>query len=75
MEQQRLINGQCYQLAETYSSQAVYSPCPDPPPTAAVVSSISGLAVVVGALAVLLPEIGRRRGLYQAVIFNAKRSM
>jgi hypothetical protein len=75
MEQQRLIDGKCYQLDDTYSSQAVYSPCPEPPPTAAVVSSITGLAVVVGALAVLLPEIGRRRGLYQTVILNAKRSL
>jgi hypothetical protein len=71
----RLIDGAEYCLTQEYSSQAVYSPCHESVNAAAVVSSITGFAVVVGVLAVLLPEIGRRRGLYQTVILNAKRSL
>jgi hypothetical protein len=75
MEHQRLIDGQCYQLTETYSNQAVYEPCPAPPTTAAVFGLGTAAALVVLAVAVVIPEITRRKTQYQSVILNAKRSL
>jgi hypothetical protein len=70
------INGQCHQLAESYQSQAVYSPCPAPPPNAAAVvgfSTIAALAVLT--VAWVIPEITHRKTQYRSVILNAKRSL
>ena len=75
MEHQRSIDGQCYQLAETYTNQAVYEPCPAPPNAAAVFgfSTIAALAVLTVVWAI--PEITRRRTQYQSVILAARRSL
>lgn len=74
MEHRRSIDGVQYCLTETYANQAVYEPCP-PPNTAAVFGVGTIAALVVLAVAVVIPEIDRRRSQYQAVITSAKRSL
>ena len=75
MEQQRQIDGAEYCLTETYSNQAVYSPCPAPPNAAAVFSLTTIAALAVVAVAWVIPAIARRRSQYQSIILNATRSL
>jgi hypothetical protein len=74
MEHQRSIDGQCYQLTETYANQAVYEPCP-PPNTAAIFGFSTIAALMVLAVVWVIPEITRRRTQYQTVILHARRSL
>lgn len=75
MDKRRIIDRVEYCLTESYSNQAVYSPCPPPPNAAAVlgVSTIAALAVL--SVAWVIPEITHRKTQYQTVILNAKRSL
>jgi hypothetical protein len=70
----RLIDGAEYCLTQEYSSQAVYSPCPEPN-AAAVVGFTTIAALAVLTVAWVIPEITRRKTQYQTVILNAKRSL
>jgi hypothetical protein len=74
MEHQRSIDGVQYCLTETYSNQAVYEPCP-PPNTAAALGFSTIAALMVLAVAVVIPEITRRRSQYESAILAAKRSL
>jgi hypothetical protein len=74
MEHQRLIDGVQYCLIQEYSNQGTYEPCP-PPNTAAVFGVGTIAALMVLAVAVVIPEITRRRSQYESVILSAKRSL
>jgi hypothetical protein len=75
MQARRLIDGAEYCLTQEYTSQAVYSPCPEPPNAAAVVGFTTIAALAVLTVAWVSPEITRRKTQYRTVILNAKRSL
>jgi hypothetical protein len=74
MEHQRSIDGVQYCLIQEYSNQGTYEPCP-PPNTAAVFGVGTIAALMVLAVAVVIPEVTRRRTQYQSVISTARRSL
>jgi hypothetical protein len=75
MDDHRIIDGVQHCLIQEYANQAVYEPCPAPPTTAAVFGLGTIAALMVLTVAVVIPEIDRRRTQYQSVILNAKRSL
>jgi len=74
MEHQRSIDGVQYCLIQEYINQATYEPCP-PPNTAAALGFSTIAALMVLAVAVVIPEITRRRSQYESAILAAKRSL
>ncbi|TVQ08170.1 MAG: hypothetical protein EA368_12395 [Leptolyngbya sp. DLM2.Bin27] len=68
------IDGADYCLTQNLVAQAVYSPCP-PPANAAVMGLATVAVLAVLTVAWVIPEIARRRTLYESVILTARRSL
>lgn len=73
--ERRTIERVEYCLVQEQSSQAVLSPCPSPAHAAAVVGLTTIVALAVLTVAWVIPEISRRRTLYESIILTARRSL